>query len=228
MGQYGWLVGVLPKLVQAWELLAHPSVKARRGTPLPDQGWSAAQAGAGAGAAGAPVCENAPRHMPLTYHGWWDRVLPKLVRGAGWWPIRIGRRVAPHAPGLFLDARSRVLETGSAMHSGPPLSGHQFSSSSRTVQRPLYCRSECSGRRAQVLADSHSELHPLVDELLGALNVTGARRVRPPASAALSLADLAAGADAVGVSADRLVLPCRAPRFHPRLWRQARHHISPT
>ena len=74
-----------------------------------------------------------------------------------------------------------------------------------------------------MLADSHPELHPLVDELLAALNVTGERRVRPPASSATSLADLAAGADAVGVSADRLVLPCRTPSFHPQLWRQARH-----
>ena len=76
-----------------------------------------------------------------------------------------------------------------------------------------------------MLADSHPELHPLVDELLAALNVTGARRVRPHAGAALSLAGLAAGADAVGVSADRLVLPCRAPSFHPRLWRQARYQL---
>lgn len=76
-----------------------------------------------------------------------------------------------------------------------------------------------------MLADSHPELHPLVGELLAALNVIGARRVRPPASAALSLADLAAGADAVGVSADRLVLPCRTPSFHPRLWQQARYQL---
>lgn len=74
-----------------------------------------------------------------------------------------------------------------------------------------------------MLADSHPELHPLVDELLAALNGTGPRRVRPPASAALSLTDLAAGADAVGISADRLVLPCRTPSFHPLLWRQARY-----
>lgn len=74
-----------------------------------------------------------------------------------------------------------------------------------------------------MLADSHPELHPLVDNLLAALNVTGERRVRPPASAARSLADLAAGADAAGVSADRLVLPCRTPRFHPQLYQQARY-----
>lgn len=75
---------------------------------------------------------------------------------------------------------------------------------------------------AQVLAESHADLHPLVDGLLGALNVTGERRVRPPASLARTRADLVAGALGAGVAADRLALPCRTPPFHPALWRQAR------
>ena len=75
---------------------------------------------------------------------------------------------------------------------------------------------------AQVLAESHADLHPLVDELLAALNVTGARRVHPVASRARTLADLARGHRAAGVAADRLVLPCRTPPIHPQLWRRAR------
>ena len=75
---------------------------------------------------------------------------------------------------------------------------------------------------AQVLAESHADLHPLVDELLAALNVTGARRVHPAAGRARTLADLARGHRAAGVAADRLVLPCRTPPSHPQLWRRAR------
>ncbi|KAK9825670.1 hypothetical protein WJX81_000688 [Elliptochloris bilobata] len=78
----------------------------------------------------------------------------------------------------------------------------------------------------KVLAESHPELHPIVDELLAALNVTAERRVRPPASQAYTLADLAAGAEDVGVSADRLVLPCRTPAIHPQLWQQAQELLG--
>ncbi len=70
--------------------------------------------------------------------------------------------------------------------------------------------------------DSQPELHPLVDELLGALNVTGVRRMRPPAGLARTAAAVAAGGRAAGVAAGRLVLPCRTPPLHPQLWAQAR------
>ncbi len=70
--------------------------------------------------------------------------------------------------------------------------------------------------------DSQPELHPLVDELLGALNLTGARRMHPPAGRARTAAAVAAGGRAAGVAAGRLVLPCRTPPLHPQLWAQAR------
>ncbi len=51
-----------------------------------------------------------------------------------------------------------------------------------------------------------------MDELLDALNVTGPRRMRPPAGLARTAAAVAAGGRAAGVAAGRLVLPCRTRR----------------